>query len=61
MNNENNIIHMSIKYMTMCGINLLGNGTHTLTKFRLDTTLWDTTDPYLRVGLPLVDLVDLLT
>ena len=32
MNNDNNIIHMSIKYMTMYGINLLGNGTHPLTK-----------------------------
>ena len=32
MNNDNNTIHMSIKYMTMYGINLLGNGTHPLTK-----------------------------
>ena len=37
MNNENNTIHMSIKYMTMYRINLFGNGTHPLTKFRLGT------------------------
>ena len=26
-----------------------------------EPTLWDTTDPYLMGGLPLVDLVELLT
>ena len=62
MGNGNNTIHMSIKHMVINRIHLPRNGASAIFQiWNGHFTPWDTTDPYLRGGLPLVALVDLLT
>ena len=60
--NEKTEIHMSIKHMVINRIHFLRNGMFShFPNLEWAFTPWDTIDPYLRGGLPLVGLVDLLT
>ena len=52
---------MSIKHMVINRVNFLEMEFNHFPNLEWAFTPWDTIDPYLRGGLPLVDLVDLLT